>query len=622
MKSIFDELLKVAREPLRGIKTEPLLYSFVFAVLFVILIGAFGDKIALHYLLLFFALYLGGLIFLIVPRRKDPHSAGEATELFRHATSVCCWLGIAGTYQFRACITSPERDERRLISIITRRRGSSMRYEFLFINPFSESFEERMKEERKNEYDLWRVRNMVLELSTELAKKNKEVSQAGNDLWIGFHCAPLVWNMIIVDKTIYLGSYVLGKPGHVRPLLRIDPSAEANDSFHRYYRHLHAAAFHLKGDYDRQELQRELIRQARTWDHPGCNPYTGLRKSNVLYISPVQEQAIKVFASAQGFSSEDIGLTVLRTVFSDVIPAITEKDKGKRTIIRQYYIGPTLYEIFMTLKQIENQESQSNTVVANKVSALRKRLIEKNEEWLARFQHPDVQGRLRAALDADRQRVYPFHQKTCESLEMFKEHLSIDSVYWSDISKIMDSVCDRLNAAACVFLRDANPKNIILCRSEMVDVRERPKILAGMLQQTDIDELAESLWKDCCHIDFESVSLLSTRFDDYVHLYGSPSVANVEQPIHRMATIHHKDQDSELFNCTVLFRSIRSLARRVYYKYEDPSTYEARYKDECRKHFAVLAKEAAQKLMSVPGALGEEMKGMSAFLHKLVQVVS
>lgn len=603
MSSLLDplnQMVGILRESLRRITSEPMLYSCVFAVLFALILIWRGPEVGPYQLLVFVLLYILGLLVsvLLGPDVKDPHSRhGEATDLFEKATSMCRWLGIAGTPTFRNDIKSPEPSERRLLSLLTRSSVLPVSYKFLFANPYCRSFETRLKDEGKGPLDLQRVRNEVIELATALANTIDATHGAKNSLWVGFHSAPLIWNMIAVDKTVYVGRYVPGQPGHVRPLTRIRPSSEENDDFRTYYQHLVAQAFPLRGDLPSDELQRELVRAARMRDDPQCCPSIGLRKSNIVLPFSDKAQVAKVFALPDGVFSEAIGLSVLQENFNSGIPQIVEDDITNRIIRRRYVVGPRLYDVFVALREIESDQTQQD--IANKACGVRKSLLRRNQEWLSRYQCEEIQESLRSAFSDKVRRVYQFHKKAAESIEVIREYLPLDCIYWCEVRKLMDHVCDRLREDSRVFLRDANPKNVIVCEPQMANPDEINGFLMNILRDSDNhDGLAENLWKRCYQIDFESVSLRSTPYDDYILLYTSPSVSDPEEIRRWITCMHDEAEDNNLFEYTLLFRSLRSLARRIYYKYEDPIGYTTRYGSESLDHFALIAEETARRLTS------------------------
>ncbi|MFC1712163.1 toll/interleukin-1 receptor domain-containing protein [Candidatus Poribacteria bacterium] len=526
----------------------------------------------------------------------NPHSLdGEATDLFRQATSSCYWLGILGTPQFRRDIISINTDERRLLSLLLDESISGIHYKFLFINPFSQSFEQRMKEEGKDERDIERVRGRIFEVSTELIQAYNIARKTSNDLWVGFHCEPLIWNMIIADETIYLGSYVPKQTGHVRPLLRLCPAERPslNYSFHRYYEHLQKRAIQLdSNDCQQMRFRRALVHSARMHDNVECDPYVGLHKGNVLAIR--SDQVTKVFMFEEACCAEDVGLRVLES--DGPTPEVYDKSRDERSITRQYLHGPRLYDVFMTLREFIDLGDRCDATVAERASNLRDRLIERSANWLHYFHGTDIQISLSRELGGMAQN-YEFRRKAHESLEILKENLAIDRVYWIDVTRIMNDVCGILDEESKngKFLRDANPKNTILQYPEIAGVGERNHVLEQLLIEREADELADDLWSRCYHIDFESVWTKSTAFDDFIHIYGSPAIGGVDEAVNRISQ-KLQSQDDPILWYTVLFRSLRSLSRRVYYRYNRHNLYEQRYKGEALEHFAVLAEEAVKRI--------------------------
>lgn len=102
----------------------------------------------------------------------------------------------------------------------------------------------------------------------------------------------------------------------------------------------------------------------------------------------------------------------------------------------------------------------------------------------------------------------------------------------------------------------------------------------------------------------------STASDDFVHLYGSPATGNPREAVNRILEFL---QDDSAVWCTVLFRALRSLGRRVYYKYNRSDLYEQRYRGESLAHFAILAREAVKRLIS---SELQEMEPLSRFVDE------
>ena len=602
MKSKINGLLNLLPDLLSRISNEVFLYSIAYALIFLFAFLKLGSRFTVTHALLLLMGYMGGMVSFVMisfrtrPRQKEP-SRVEATELFERAKYSCRWLGILGTPRFRTDIGSPSPEERRLVNQITE-KAFRKKYQFLFVNPFSHSFEKKMKEELKKEDDVARVRRHMLDNASILAKSSVEARERENDVCVGFHCEPLIWNMIIPDDTVYKGCYVPGQTGHEQMRQRYGPADEPHvSSLCRYYSGLWDAAYKLKWGQDKRITQHALVSAARKKDTHKCDPYTGLRKTNILHRQPGSPHVItKFFTLQDACYAEGIWFSVLANSCPTPALRLQNVDTESRTITREYRPGPCLYDVFMMLNQIINQETQDGGQTAKKAAALRDCLIEKMHQWLSWFQSSDVQTRLDDRLISGTKCTYPFVEKARESLEMIKECVPIYDIYWSKVEDVMDRICKQLAQSADVFLRDANPKNVFLHDGEMTDADATKGIIKNKLEtMEDIHALTESMWQLCYHVDFESIYTKSTRFDDYVHLYGSPSLGDADDS--RIFSIF-SGESADIAGFTVLFRSLRALGRRTYYRYFEPALYEVRYKGERFEHFAILAKRAVCSLMS------------------------
>lgn len=536
--------------------------------------------------------------------KSEWRSRDEVAELYAKARENCYWLGILGNRKFIYDIISPEVSDRDILTLLKTSHGLS--YSFLFINPFSMSFETRMREENKGNKDLGRVRRTMLELASELFNSVKSIREHSNKIWVGFHNEHLIWNMIVVDETVYLGYYIPNQPGHKRPLITLKPSEELspnslNFSFRNYYSYLQTRSLAFdNGEFPIKDVWSKLVRFARQHDRPECDPYNGFRKGNTLVVHPSQQHVTKFFVSPRNSVAEAIGIETFSSQAQ--IPNI-EEDFGI-AITRRYIEGPRLYDLFITLNKLSNEEFHRNEGLSQKAGMLRDTIVRKNIDWITDFQNYSTQRILEENL-GENSAVYAFKHKAIESLEIIKEFTEIDSVYWSDIEREVCNICEYLSDHSDTYLRDANPKNVIVDYKEIVDDRARKEILESSLLEADTDvlKIADGLWKRCFQIDFESVYTKSTKYDDLIHLMVSPSIATASEAINRISISPlFAENDYKVIWHTLFFRSLRSFGRRVYYRHNESSLiYNSRYRDENYNHFALLGAEAIAKLvMSEP----------------------
>lgn len=152
---------------------------------------------------------------------------------------------------------------------------------------------------------------------------------------------------------------------------------------------------------------------------------------------------------------------------------------------------------------------------------------------------------------------YPIREKVAEIVNV------MDMVNHSSASKIRDKALEIENTFmkyAKFPFRDANPKNTLMSG---VTTENFNQFLNG-----EISNLIR-------HIDFRSVSELTTRYDDLisaVYHYHIPDAIRLE-----FLDMNNVDQKSEEYLATLFVRLGRFWSRRMYYRIVEPDLFKKRY---------------------------------------------
>lgn len=218
--------------------------------------------------------------------------------------------------------------------------------------------------------------------------------------------------------------------------------------------------------------------------------------------------------------------------------------------------------------------------------------------------------------------IYNFEEKLKESVQYVWGVRKKSGHLPASIIEEIENLSLKLKQRSRVFLRDANPKNQLfemgkLLGSELperckavgyypkVDDQWHDPIVAEILikkipQDISWEVMSNHIWQ----VDFELSSFLTTIEDDFIHVLSSEIFLLDYDKIVEEITQLLNDVTQEQINETMLFRSFRAWARRLFYYHEAPTVFATRYRLESLGHHYRFALAAAEKLTE---SLGSEL---------------
>ncbi len=348
----------------------------------------------------------------------------------------------------------------------------------------------------------------------------------------------------------------------------------------------------------------------------------GLRKRNRVVVSGDRLSVTKTTIDAASAASEQMTLVALSRVSQSGFrtPSIVASQRSPwHSVSIERKAGIRMYDFVATL----NLLARSDRAWESKVETFRSYACEWAIESVRSWQSEEVQRQLTKAF-RDPQEAYDFEGKLKEAVEYIATVDGNRAPLETPIVAGIKTLASRVAERASVFLRDSNPKNQILdvvallgeerpsrCNSigyfPPVDQQWCDRDIAELLlkripQSIPWERVRSQIWQ----VDFELSSRLTTREDDFIHVWISEVFWSSYDDIVRNVLAHVNNVSEEQIHELVFFRSIRAWARREYYANEEPNTFATRYFHESLAHYHTIAQVAARELRRV---LGEPLVG-------------
>lgn len=466
--------------------------------------------------------------------------------------------------------------------------------EFILAYPYSNAFLRRMDLEQKDNDQIWRVKEEVLEFVEGLLNINKTRKKYRiKPIFIAFHQTDLFWNLGILGKEIVVArAYCEGSTGHddtISSLVcktgRITKIANA---FIDYYNFI-------------KNNPKTIIITDNTQIGIDTVSWSSLFKSNVVMeIKDPVNSIFKVCNSKISNKAEIFWNTIdIKKEKNDYFKHVGCIDKSKE--IMEPFEGTMLQLNF--IEGITGDRFLWNTqkiatmcpTLSDKVQLFMKSIIEQSVYSLKEFQ---VIGQKKLINNTDIQK-YPWEQKLTEAIFEAGSIIKIDPDILLGCKDEIKNLSSRLEKNSTVFFRDAHLKNRMISVDKKYLDNDCSNLI-DFIRDIKKDEIYTWLKEHTFDIDFETGFYKVTPWDDLFHIFYFQDLGLDYDTLNGYIKSISKDSvyENEIFFTTMFCRCIREYCRRLWYDKVMPLTYSKRYKIEKRKHFLDCAIYAMNELGS------------------------
>ena len=352
----------------------------------------------------------------------------------------------------------------------------------------------------------------------------------------------------------------------------------------------------------------------------------GLRKRNRVIVDRNGHFVTKTTADLTTATSEKISLQVLGTVGSTMksrykTPKLMPVDGHLHlwpSVSMHRIAGVRMHDLIATLNKAQDKNFRE---FAQKVDEFRTKAYKWAMEQVNVWQSNNIQKSLRKGF-GDQAGVYEFENKLMDAAGYVLKSKTDSEKISSTLFKEIKELSSRLAARATIFLRDANPKNQILQLDGLLgselpeqcyavgyfplvdDQWYDPRIAELLLNKYPHEISWETVSSNIWQVDFELSSRCTTMEDDFIHILASEVFSFKYDDIVKKITNQFGEVEPEHVHETMLFRSFRAWARRLFYYNELPEIFATRYRHESLSHHRKFAQKAAEGLK---GVLGKEL---------------
>ena len=290
------------------------------------------------------------------------------------------------------------------------------------------------------------------------------------------------------------------------------------------------------------------------------------------------------------------------------VPKLYVEESSEYTVCMEYVPGIRAYDLVALLNHVIRVYPNKQTV--SKAYATKYNLIGAAISMVIKFQSDGLQNDLRQTKEVSFA-AYDFKGKLIESINYLQSRLNVQSK-----SKLLDEVeqiVDFLSQRVEVTFRDATLKNFIVqlpaIDGDVCDYHNIAKPVGDYLRPTNwqwtdtnaclamLDHLSkpEELQNYMYSIDFESTHSLTTKCDDFLHLF-THEVSGISYDTAQKFLESHLGIGEEELNYAILLRCLRDGTRRLFYKCERPTIFATRYFHETVEYLLLVALEALERL--------------------------
>lgn len=483
--------------------------------------------------------------------------------------------------------------------------SKSPRIEFILANPYSAPFLNRLDTESKNNCEIRRVRNDVLDFALSLltaAELRRDAARG--ELLVAFHSRDLLWNLSITgEERVVLRAYHAASTGHDENIAEVHFRSESDsrlaESFISYYLSVvddpgtYALTSSADVDSPRLGTLPSLFKGNAVW-HEGGDAESG-SVCKVLRLEDAREAEANWLETGDREAQHDQFFNPVRLLQRDL--AMGKDRHGDFGLRLEAKRGVTATEFLSAIQRIVKDDANLKEKATIVVSGVAGQAL----EALAQFR--DIwnefgPARLPAA-------PYPWTDKLVAGLKEAGHFVTRDESLLSQCRDELQVLGRQLELQSDTPFRDAHLKNRLICVDPSL-ISNGGGRLREWLRDVDRGEISFWLRKHTYDIDFETGCWLVPEWDDLLHVLSSPNLglcpseeARVEALTDLLALVAEwckKPTDPGLPRTTLLCRSFRELCRRIWYSNVMPNTYQRRYRNERRRHLVDLAQGVAQRV--------------------------
>lgn len=480
------------------------------------------------------------------------------------------------------------------------------RIEFLLTNPFGEPFLSRMDNERRTNWQIWRIQQHILRFAEGLLFISRSRQRQGS-LMVGFHKSVLMWNLgILGDDKVLIRSYG-EEPGHggatTEMVLGRGSRARLCESFIEYYESI---SYHHHTRWVSTARQLSDFGQENRW--PGLFKGNAIKSALMDLDRGESEESIgatvaKICVNASAGTSEFDWLKLDESHRHELqyfrLPSLKYRKSYPwrgRALEMERIRGLSLFELMTEIHLVAGEQPE----LRNRAACVLGTLIEHSLNALKEFRSMGdfVPSSLRA-------KPYPYSAKLISALTEVYSHVS--DISETDFGKVLADAAalgQTLERNAKLVFRDAHLKNRLILAPNMSS-----RQLAQSLLAMEPSKLAAALQTRVFDIDFESAHQKVTEWDDLAHVLfaenmGLISIECADSLIDAVKQCQLHDTiapaSADVLWKTVLARSTREFCRRLWYARVMPNTYYRRYGLEGREYYLDLAITAGSQISSLP----------------------
>lgn len=530
-----------------------------------------------------------GLARLSLGRQVADESIERVFSIAAKETVPARLLRVGGPSRFRAdviaCIRAKESCTTPGYSLLLDERIPEI--EFLLAHPYSDTFLARMDAEEKNAWDIWRVRDEVLEFARALLRASDHRVRNGlAPITVAFHRAELIWNLAIAEGVYTVARAYHGPTtGHGKEVadlhLQTGATSRLAESFMSYY-------LSIRNDSRTFVLQSEDdLRSLGTW--------ASLFKGNaILTPSDSNPEHVEKSCLLEPCQSAEKTWLSSRPTGRYFHPVALARSKNRKTpwlgetLCLHRVKGPTASEFLSHLQKtavthripVDTTATIAGCVVLQACRALR--------EFRDTAREPAQSG--------SKMRSYPWKRNLTFALDEVARFVTFPAKNWRELRTEAQRLGAVLRERSKTPFRDAHLKNRIVALDESV-LDDEGAGLCTWISETRTEDRYKVLRDSTYDIDFETGRSLVTEWDDPLHIlcfdgHGlglSPAGPDLLAHVARWWRAPQSKDDAETMWLTLMARALREYCRRLWYDHVMPHAYSGRYGLEDRDHFLGLA---------------------------------
>lgn len=337
-----------------------------------------------------------------------------------------------------------------------------------------------------------------------------------------------------------------------------------------------------------------------------------LEKKSKIEIDRASEQVTKIVTSQSGMAVERIALEVLRSLqvkssptVPFLVPGIEDVNSSERSLSISYIDGIRLNDIVGILNKIIEHHPSTNMV--ERALELKSFLVSRCLENIAWFQHPSIQRSLKNALSQYLMQ-YDYNNKLLEALNYIHTFFNNDYPISSLLVDEINLVCHQLVPLSVTCFRDSVLKNQILegvkfsnLKSLDILIQSSPNDISQEMSNQHFSDFFDAILNadfnllQIYNYDFEQAAELVASVDDWNQILTA-EVVGLPYEVGSELAQKRLNIAQDIYHYSVVFRSLRAWARRLFYRSEKPVEWLKRYGYETIGHHYFLTLQAIECL--------------------------